>query len=176
MHAWLIHTAMHAYIKYDHIHACIILIIAILKALSYWNLIIVMPITLCVYNVLLPCLQSGMWVWAMMWVWKHLWIVLIPLINWFVKDRWLAYSVLVRQVSAVVLIRGANSSSHPTNVSMYGYTHSLMHCRWGLCIGPSNSPCCMHANMHCTDSSQVGGVVVGLGLLLGHMTKCIHKT
>ena len=34
----------------------------------------------------------------------------------------------------------------------------------------------MHANMHCTDSSQVGGagVVVGLGHILGHMTKCTY--
>ena len=51
-----------------------------------------------------------------------------------------------------------------------------MHCRWGLCItGPLTSPAvCIQTCIAQTLHMQLGGVVVGLGLILGHMTKYIH--
>ena len=83
---------------------------------------------------------------------------------------------LVRPVSVVVLIRGANSSSHPTNVSsewLYTLPYAL---QMGLVHWSFNQPllyACKHA-LHRLITSGRGQVVVGLGLILGHMTKCLY--
>ena len=75
-----------------------------------------------------------------------------------------------------MLIRGANSSSHPTKVSsvrLYTLPYTL---QIGLVHWSFNQPCCMHANMHCTDSSQVGGGGCWVGSHIGSHDKMHIRT
>ena len=98
----------------------------------------------------------------------------------FLLDRFLLLCFFEVQTATHIIDALTNTRleylcSHPTNVSsvrLYTLPYAL---QMGLVHGSFNQPLLyMHANMHCTDSSQVGGVVVGLGLILGHMTKCTN--
>ena len=99
---------------------------------------------------------------------------------------------LVRPVSAVVLIRGANSNSdhrcsnlRKVRVSMLT-SNKCVQCTaihiasciadgaCALLVLQPDPAVCKQTALHRLITGRRGHVVVGLGLILGHMTKCTH--